>query len=290
MAAQSKKNATVRKKSTGGEQAKRAARSTTRKRAKASTRATASKKSTSGRNRSATRRPATSASGAGASKKSPRAKASDPTKRSTPSKRASGSKKATATKRADGVRRDVVSLIKADHAAVNQLFGRYSTLGGRAVRSRRRLADRLIRELSVHAAVEEQVLYPSVRVAVPNGERLVKEALSEHQALKETLAALENCQPESEEFDVLMNRARDEVRHHVKEEEASEGILGQLRKHHPSREELQRMATMTRAAKKLAPTRPHPNAPSTPPGTVIIGAATALIERARDTLTGPERR
>src|SRR5437764_8578623 len=190
-----------------------------------------------------------------------------------------------ATKRSDGVRRDVVSLIKADHAAVNQLFGRYSTLGGRAVRSRRRLADRLIRELSVHAAVEEQVLYPRVRVAVRNGERLVKEALSEHQTLKETLAALENCQPESEEFDVLMNRARDEVRHHVKEEEASEGILGQLRKHLP-REELQRLATMTRAAKKLAPTRPHPNAPSTPPGNVIIGAAAALIERARDTLTG----
>jgi hypothetical protein len=176
-------------------------------------------------------------------------------------------------------------LIKADHAAVNQLFGRYSTLGQRAVRSRRALADRLIRELSVHAAVEEQVLYPSVRVAVPNGERLVKEALSEHQALKETLAALENCQPESEQFDVLVNRARDEVRHHVKEEEASAGILGQLRKHLP-REELQRMATVTRAAKKLASTHPHPNAPSTPPGNVIIGAAAALIERARDTLTG----
>src|SRR5437870_1135248 len=65
---------------------------------------------------------------------------------------------------------DVIALIKADHVAVNQLFKRYSDLGPAAVKGRRQIAERVIKELSVHAAVEEQILYPKVRTAVPNGE------------------------------------------------------------------------------------------------------------------------
>jgi hemerythrin superfamily protein len=184
-----------------------------------------------------------------------------------------------------GRKRDVIALIKADHAAVNQLFQRYQSLGERAFKSRRQIADRVIKELSIHAAVEEEILYPNARAALPDGDRLVKEAIAEHQSLKEALAALDKCPPEDDKFDALMRKIRDEVRHHVKEEEAREGILGQLRKH-ASRDELMEMANMTRAAKKAAPTRPHPKAPSTPPGNIIIGAAAAIVDKARDTLTG----
>ncbi len=180
---------------------------------------------------------------------------------------------------------DVIALIKADHAAVNQLFKRYGDLGPGALKSRRQVAERVIKELSVHAAVEEQILYPKVRTAVPKGEQLVKEAIDEHQSVKKVLAELDKCGPEADEFDELMTRVRDEVRHHVKEEEASDGILGRLRKH-TSPGELREMAALMRAAKKSAPTRPHPNAPSTPPGNILIGAATAIVDKARDTLTG----
>jgi hemerythrin superfamily protein len=180
---------------------------------------------------------------------------------------------------------DVIALIKADHVAVNQLFKRYGDLGPGATKRRRQLAERVIKELSVHATVEEQILYPKVRTDVPNGERLVKEALDEHQSVKKMLAELDKCEPESEEFDELMTRVRDEVRHHVKEEEASDGILGRLRKHTPPAE-LREMATLTRAAKRSAPTRPHPNAPSTPPANILLGAAAAIVDKARDTLTG----
>lgn len=180
---------------------------------------------------------------------------------------------------------DVIALITADHAAVNKLFKRYSGLGPRARKSRREVAERVIHELSVHAAVEEQILYPKVRTAVPNGERLVRKAIDEHQSMKQVLVELEKCPPESDAFDTLMMRVRDEVRQHVKEEEASDGILGRLRKHTPQAE-LREMARLMRAAKKVAPTRPHPNAPSTPPANILIGVAATIIERARDTLTG----
>jgi hemerythrin superfamily protein len=180
---------------------------------------------------------------------------------------------------------DAIALIKADHAAVNQLFRRYKELGDRAYASRKRIADRVIKELSVHAAIEEQILYPNARAALPNGKKLVGEAIDEHQELKETLVELDKCEPDDARFDELMKQVREEVRHHVREEEASEGILGQLRKH-ASRDDLVQMAKLMKTAKKAAPTRPHPNAPSTPPGNVIIGAAAAVVDKARDAMGG----
>jgi hemerythrin superfamily protein len=182
-------------------------------------------------------------------------------------------------------RRDVIALVKADHSAVNQLFQRYKALGARAVKAKRQIAERVIKELSLHAAAEEQVLYPNAREALPNGSRLVNEAIDEHQSLKEALAELEKCPPEDARFDQLMRTIRDEVKHHVKEEEAAEGILGQLRKH-AARDDLVRLGSLFGAAKKAAPTRPHPKAPSTPPGNIILGAAAAVVDKARDKVAG----
>ena len=206
-------------------------------------------------------------------------------KRSTATKKSKARQGSTPKRNGAGRGRDVIALIKRDHASVNQLFSRFNSLSGRAAKSRRNVADRVIKDLSVHAAVEEQVLYPTARAWLPDGEELVTEALDEHQGMKEDLAVLEKCSPDSQKFDALMARIEQEVRHHVKEEESARGILGQLRKH-LSRNQLLEMAKLTRQAKQAAPTRPHPKAPNTPPANAIVGAVTAMIDKMRDGLTG----
>ena len=204
-------------------------------------------------------------------------------KRSRPSS-ARTSKRAPARRRKGATRpRDVIALIKADHDTVKNLFRRYKGLGARSIKSRRNVADRVIKELSVHAAAEEDVLYPVARTTVPGGDELVQEALVEHRSLKKTLAALDKCSPDDPAFDDLMADTEMEVRHHVKEEEGPRGILSQLRKHAP-REQLLRMAKLTRQAKQAAPTRPHPKAPDTPPANVVVGTVTGMIDKARDKL------
>jgi len=204
------------------------------------------------------------------------------TKRSRPS--SATSKRAPTRGRKGATRpRDVIALIKADHATVDRLFRRYKGLSARSVKSRRNVADRVIKELSVHAAVEENVLYPVARTTVPKGDELVTEALHEHRSLKEALAALEKCPPDDLAFDDLMTDIEKEVRHHVKEEEGPGGILRELRRHAP-REQLVRMAKLTRQAEKPAPTRPHPKAPDTPPANIVAGAVTGMIDKARDKL------
>jgi hypothetical protein len=172
-------------------------------------------------------------------------------------------------------------LIKADHAAVNDLFKRYRAAGKTAYKTKRSIADRVVRELSIHAAVEEQVMYPAVRQFVPKGEALVAEALSEHQQLKKTLAVLDKLSAEDDRFDRTMRAVIDETRHHVREEESTDGMLARLRKS-VDRDDLVTMGKSLRTAKKAAPTRPHPNAPSTPPGNIVVGAAAALVDKARD--------
>ena len=176
---------------------------------------------------------------------------------------------------------DAVAVIKADHAAVNALFKRYRAAGKTAYKTKRSIADRVVRELSIHAAVEEQVLYPAVKRSVPRGERLVEEALSEHQGLKETLVVLDKLPADDERFDRTMRVAIDETRHHVREEESSDGMLARLRKS-LDRDELVEMGKALKLAKKAAPTRPHPNAPSTPPGNIVVGTAAAIVDKARD--------
>jgi hypothetical protein len=164
---------------------------------------------------------------------------------------------------------------------VNDLFKRYRAAGKTAYKTKRSIADRVVRELSIHAAIEEQVMYPAVRQFVPKGEALVAEALSEHQQLKETLLVLDRLSPEDERFDRTMRAVIDETRHHVREEESADGMLARLRKSVDA-DDLVTMGKTLRIAKKAAPTRPHPNAPSTPPGNIVVGAAAALVDKARD--------
>ncbi|MDQ3991951.1 MAG: hemerythrin domain-containing protein, partial [Actinomycetota bacterium] len=60
---------------------------------------------------------------------------------------------------------DAITLLKDDHRTVEELFKKYESTGTRALKSRRRIVDRIIEELSKHAAIEEQVFYPLAREA-----------------------------------------------------------------------------------------------------------------------------
>ena len=175
---------------------------------------------------------------------------------------------------------DAITLLTEDHRAVEKIFDKFESTGPRAFKARKDLAERIVRDLSVHAAIEEQVLYPAMRNALPDGDALVEEAIEEHQQVKETLAAIERAGSPTE-LDPLLVQLMGNVRHHVEGEEGE--LFAKLRSAFGS-EELQEMGGKLAAAKKMAPTHPHPNAPNTPPGNIIGGAAAAVMDKARDAL------
>src|SRR4051794_39155429 len=113
---------------------------------------------------------------------------------------------------------DVISLLTQDHREVDEMFTKVldGDAGGEA---RVDLVNGIIRELSMHAVAEEEVLYPAMRKVLPDGGAKVEEALTEHQRIKEALSAIDGKDVESAEVAEGLRAAAAEVRHHVEEEE-----------------------------------------------------------------------
>ena len=176
---------------------------------------------------------------------------------------------------------DAITLLKQDHRTVDSLFQRYES--GLAPEQNREVVEEIIRELSVHAVIEEQVLYPAMRRAFPGGDDLAEEGIDEHQEVKETLAELDGMDPTDGAFDQRVRSLIGDVRHHVEEEE--EEMFPKLQQA-VSQDQLDEMGASMETAKRVAPTRPHPHAPNTPPGNIIAGAVAGPVDRARDIVSG----
>ena len=150
---------------------------------------------------------------------------------------------------------DAITLLRADHKTVEQLFKRFERAGDRAYVEKREVVDRIIEELSIHAAIEEQVFYPVARETVPATEDIALESLEEHHIVKWVLSELEQMEPADERFDAKVTVLIEKVRHHIKEEEDEffpkvRDALG--------RTALSDLGEALAEAKKTAPTRPHP--------------------------------
>ena len=176
---------------------------------------------------------------------------------------------------------NAITLLEKDHRNVDRLFDRLSNGSRVGPATRRRLVGQLVRELSAHAAAEEQALYPRIRESVKGGNSLARHALKEHQTTKELLSRLETVEPESTEGRRLVTRLSRAVRSHVKEEEKK--VLPKLREK-LTRRELDELGSELSGLKRVAPTHPHPGAPNTPPANLVAGLAASLVDRARDTV------
>src|SRR5438105_13742733 len=114
---------------------------------------------------------------------------------------------------------DAVTLLRNDHKTVEGLFKKFEKAGPNAHKTKRDLVERIVEELSTHAAIEEQVLYPAARRAVPAAEDDVLEALEEHHVVKWTLSELDGMDVDDERFTPKVTVLVESVRHHVQEEE-----------------------------------------------------------------------
>src|SRR6478609_6659049 len=115
---------------------------------------------------------------------------------------------------------DAITLLKNDHRSVEKLFKRFEHAGDNAYAEKRKLVDRIIEELSQHAAIEEQVFYPVARETVPGTEDIALESLEEHHIVKWVLSELDGMDADAERFDAKVTVLIENVRHHVEEEES----------------------------------------------------------------------
>ncbi|MDQ3702041.1 MAG: hemerythrin domain-containing protein [Chloroflexota bacterium] len=117
-------------------------------------------------------------------------------------------------------------LLSNDHRAAEDLFKRLQS--PRHV-NRDETIDRLILELSIHAEIEEEILYPAIRRNVEGGRRLANHAEQEHQQVKQMLKQLAGMDPDSREAEELIEELHQDMAAHVAEEEGPDGLFAQLR-------------------------------------------------------------
>lgn len=178
---------------------------------------------------------------------------------------------------------DAITLLKDDHHTVEQLFKKFEQAGDRAFVQKRQIVDRIIEELSVHAAIEEQVFYPVARAAVPDTETIALESLEEHHVVKWLLSELADMSPEHERFTAKVTVLIENVRHHVEEEEGD--FFPKVREA-LGRNEMADLGETLANAKKTAPTKPHPRMPDSGPANAVAGAITGVVDRVGSNLSG----
>ena len=181
---------------------------------------------------------------------------------------------------------NAIKLLKTDHQKVEKLFKQFEGLTDRAKKTKKQLVDDLIHELAVHATIEEQLLYPAMRSKGGKLDEMALEALEEHYVVKWTLDALRKMRPEHERYDAKVKVLIDVVRHHVEEEETE--AFPKLQKAFDV-DELELLGDAMEEAKKVAPTYAHPRSPDEPPGNILAGAVSSLMDRGIDALKGARR-
>ncbi|MET3381538.1 MULTISPECIES: hemerythrin domain-containing protein [Variovorax] len=116
---------------------------------------------------------------------------------------------------------DACSLLDADHRSVKKMFKEYEELAhSRAAsseRKKRELADEICMALTVHAQIEEEIFYPSLREAIKETD-LLDEAEVEHASAKDLIVQIQEATDVDDKFDAKVMVLGEYIDHHVKEE------------------------------------------------------------------------
>ncbi len=133
---------------------------------------------------------------------------------------------------------NAIDLLEQQHREVEELFEELEGAGENAKKTRERLCRELADALAVHAEIEEKLFYPESKQE--NTEEILRESLEEHLSMKRLLADILEGEPDDEQFDARIEVLKEQVEHHVEEEEKE--LFPKVRKA-LSREELEDLGT-----------------------------------------------
>jgi hemerythrin superfamily protein len=138
----------------------------------------------------------------------------------------------TTTTAATHTRQDALTLLEEEHRAVEKLFDAFERAAHDDLERKATLVQRACELLTMHAMVEEEILYPAAKEALgENGkdkEDDVNEAVVEHFLVKTLIEKFSTMKAGDEGFDATFKVLTESVNHHVEEEESE--LFPELRK------------------------------------------------------------
>ena len=137
-------------------------------------------------------------------------------------------------------------LMKQDHKKVSGIFEKLEPTTERGVKTREELFAQLKQELDIHARVEEEIFYPAIKEAKETRD-ITLEAFEEHAVVKQLLAELDELPKSDETWGAKLKVLKENVEHHVEEEE---GEMFTSAREVLSPEQIEELGTRMEAAKK----------------------------------------
>lgn len=122
---------------------------------------------------------------------------------------------------------DALSVLKEDHARVRKLFKDFQKLSDKDEEEKAELIQQACQMLTVHATIEEELFYPSLRGELEE-EALLAEAEIEHTVAKQLIAELQEGDLDEQRRDAMFTVLCEYVEHHIEEEESD--LFKQARK------------------------------------------------------------
>jgi iron-sulfur cluster repair protein YtfE (RIC family) len=115
---------------------------------------------------------------------------------------------------------EATTLLIQDHETVKKLFKQFEAAGDEAYKTKKEIFERIKTELAIHMDIEESIFYPTVKAQ--RSEELkdeIREADEEHHVAKLLIAEISRMKPEDEQYDAKVTVLKENIEHHVEEEE-----------------------------------------------------------------------
>ena len=112
---------------------------------------------------------------------------------------------------------DAITLLKQDHKKVKRLFRDFKRAS--SAQEKKKIADQVIEELTVHTYLENEVMYPRIRAMVPDLEDDILESYEEHHVADVLCLELSEMDAEDERLEPKFSVLAESVTHHIGEEE-----------------------------------------------------------------------
>lgn len=171
---------------------------------------------------------------------------------------------------------DGIVALRADHSRIRELLDRLEL---EAEAAPKEVFDELMRELSVHSALEIELLYPLVSRRLEGGGDLAKGGRLDHEEIEMTVYRLQKLPYSKQEFRQELAKLIVDVRHHLGEEE---GLLFPALEQQASAEDLLELGRSLHKARGHAPTHPHPSAPKSKAARRVANRVTGAVDRLSD--------
>lgn len=111
---------------------------------------------------------------------------------------------------------ELLNRLKTDHEKVKELFEQFEqTADGE---ERAAIIGSALKELEIHAELEEKIIYPALREGL-EAKELITEAVEEHHVMHVLIKELKGGRVKQDRRDAKFTVLAENVKHHIKEEE-----------------------------------------------------------------------